>query len=663
MEFECSICFTAYSTDDEVIYCSYFNGESNLKEVHATCLDCIKGLAKAAITDAPVAKGGIGLPCPAYKCENVLLRNNFESHLDYEINVALSRRLQEEAIIAAEMDDLVTCPGCHMKFCVDSNLKFYDCHCGRRQCRNCPRVYDENHENVSCLELDELDRQNKLEPKLSEIVVRVCHRCKLQFVKGNGCNKMTCRCGAKQCYLCRQPVEDYSHFCECGWNEVSGKCPTCSKACPLFGDPEERDRIQMNEVTKAFNATMKTTSTSFNLFIRNFGEELNDRKLHDLFKQYGEIISHAVMKYFNGKSKGFGFVAFADSRAAESAIEGLNGYVLPISKKTLYVAKAQKKNERQIGLDQGDIIAENKLFIANLDKSINDTDLEREFQRFGNITSANVARDGFGSSKGFGFVCFENSWDTFRAIQNMNNKKIRSKRVYVTSYQKEDRLLQEPNKGFVNLHKNVAKAAIEDGRIASGGVGLACPLCENVILLETFQLYLDPDVYHALMKRLQQKSLSDAGFNNISVCPGCNSEAWIDGGVEFYDCPCGRRQCRYCPRAYDESHIGVPCAELDFQQSSTLESTLSEIVVRVCPNCKLQFIQQDGCNKMQCRCGTKQCYICKEIVTDYSHFCRCGWKGTNGRCPTCHKSCPLYGVAEQRDEEIMGEMKSQFKME
>ncbi|KAE9549396.1 hypothetical protein FO519_007386, partial [Halicephalobus sp. NKZ332] len=236
---------------DGCILCSSFNGKGDSRKIHQFCIDCIKGIAKSATEDAPIADGGIGLPCPVEECQNVLHINNFEFYLDSNIYTALIRRFQEEAIIAAEMDDLVTCPGCHMKFCVDSNLKFYDCHCGRRQCRKCPRVYDAKHDNISCSKLDELDRQRVLEPKLSEIAVRVCHRCKLQFVKEDGCNKMECRCKALQCYLCRQPVEDYSHFCECGWKGTSGKCPTCSKSCPLWGDPEERDRIQMEEVMNA----------------------------------------------------------------------------------------------------------------------------------------------------------------------------------------------------------------------------------------------------------------------------------------------------------------------------------------------------------------------------------------------------------------------------
>ena len=34
----------------------------------------------------------------------------------------------------------------------------------------------------------------------------------LQFFKEEGCNKMMCSCGAQMCYLCKQPVKDYSHF-------------------------------------------------------------------------------------------------------------------------------------------------------------------------------------------------------------------------------------------------------------------------------------------------------------------------------------------------------------------------------------------------------------------------------------------------------------------
>ena len=45
-----------------------------------------------------------------------------------------------------------------------------------------------------------------------QLCFRTCWNCKKKFIKESGCNKMSCECGALMCYLCRQPVKDYSHF-------------------------------------------------------------------------------------------------------------------------------------------------------------------------------------------------------------------------------------------------------------------------------------------------------------------------------------------------------------------------------------------------------------------------------------------------------------------
>lgn len=45
--------------------------------------------------------------------------------------------------------------------------------------------------------------------------------------------------------------------------------------------------------------------------------------------------------------------------------------------------------------------------------------------------------------------------------------------------------------------------------------------------------------------------------------------------------------------------------------------------VRICPSCGLQYTKGDGCNKMKCpECSTYMCYICKEQIDGYSHFCQ-----------------------------------------
>lgn len=54
-----------------------------------------------------------------------------------------------------------------------------------------------------------------------------------------------------------------------------------------------------------------------NVFIKNFGEALDEGKLQELFSKYGEITSCVIMNDDSGKSKGFGFVAFESHEAAD----------------------------------------------------------------------------------------------------------------------------------------------------------------------------------------------------------------------------------------------------------------------------------------------------------------------------------------------------------
>ncbi|WP_266143607.1 hypothetical protein, partial [Escherichia coli] len=83
-----------------------------------------------------------------------------------------------------------------------------------------------------------------------------------------------------------------------------------------------------------------------NVYIKNFGEDFTDDMLKEMFQKYGKITSHKVMTREDGKSRGFGFVAFEDPEDAERAVEELNGKELPDGK-ILYVGRAQKKAERQ----------------------------------------------------------------------------------------------------------------------------------------------------------------------------------------------------------------------------------------------------------------------------------------------------------------------------
>jgi polyadenylate-binding protein len=183
-----------------------------------------------------------------------------------------------------------------------------------------------------------------------------------------------------------------------------------------------------------------------NVYIKNFPDSINEEKLKEMFEAFGKITSYKIMYDEGGKSRCFGFVAYEDAEAAEEAVTQLNGKEL--DGKTVYVGRAQKKNERQQELrrkfEQLKIERMNRyqgvnLYVKNLDDTIDDEKIRKEFAPFGTITSAKVMTED-GRSKGFGFVCFSSPEEATKAVTEMNGRIVGSKPLYVALAQrKEDR--------------------------------------------------------------------------------------------------------------------------------------------------------------------------------------------------------------------------------
>lgn len=206
-----------------------------------------------------------------------------------------------------------------------------------------------------------------------------------------------------------------------------------------FVPRKDRERQMGGEGSKKFT----------NVFVKNFEDAIKtDEELMDLFKEFGPIAS-AKIAIDGGddgtKPKGFGFVAFEEADDAEKAVEAMNGK--EVNGRQIYVGRAQKKAERQAELrkkfEEEKAQRMNKwagvnLYVKNLDDTIDDERLRREFQAFGNITSAKVMSDSNGRSKGFGFVCFSTAEEATKAVTDMNGKIVVSKPLYVALAQRKD---------------------------------------------------------------------------------------------------------------------------------------------------------------------------------------------------------------------------------
>uniref|UniRef100_A0A3Q2Z7F0 Polyadenylate-binding protein n=1 Tax=Hippocampus comes TaxID=109280 RepID=A0A3Q2Z7F0_HIPCM len=181
-----------------------------------------------------------------------------------------------------------------------------------------------------------------------------------------------------------------------------------------------------------------------NVYIKNFGEDYTDDNLKDVFSAFGKTLSVRVMKDEQGCSRGFGFVNYANHEDAQKAVDEMNGKEL--NGKFLYVGRAQKRLERQGELKRRfDQIKQDRiqryqgvnLYVKNLDDSIDDERLRKEFSPYGTITSAKVMTDG-SQSKGFGFVCFSSPEEATKAVTEMNGRIIATKPLYVALAQRRE---------------------------------------------------------------------------------------------------------------------------------------------------------------------------------------------------------------------------------
>ncbi len=82
------------------------------------------------------------------------------------------------------------------------------------------------------------------------------------------------------------------------------------------------------------------------LYVGNLSFDTTDEELEQAFSEFGDITSALVVKdRVSGRSRGFGFVEFAEEQSAQSAKEAMNGKDL--SGRALRVDEAREQRERR----------------------------------------------------------------------------------------------------------------------------------------------------------------------------------------------------------------------------------------------------------------------------------------------------------------------------
>ena len=244
-----------YEQEGQKIECGCCYGDAAFEDMvqclegHLFCASCLMSYAK----EAAFGQGKAALVCMSDGCDGTFPMSQLRKALPTNILEKYEDRVQEESLSLAQMDDLVRCPSCDFAAILPPEDKVFKCQnpsCAKETCRYCKEDWSE-HFGLKCSEIEksaQKDVRLSYEEKMTMAKIRKCPKCGCEFTKSDGCNKMTCRCGATMCYVCRKPNIGYNHFCQ--HPKDPGKSCTKCTSCSLWTDPSEDDNRAVKELEK-----------------------------------------------------------------------------------------------------------------------------------------------------------------------------------------------------------------------------------------------------------------------------------------------------------------------------------------------------------------------------------------------------------------------------
>ncbi|KAF2828961.1 hypothetical protein CC86DRAFT_368111 [Ophiobolus disseminans] len=182
------------------------------------------------------------------------------------------------------------------------------------------------------------------------------------------------------------------------------------------------------------------------LFIRGLAPGVTTEDLTNFFSESYPIKNAlVVLDKETKKSKGYGFVTFADVEDAQRAKDEMKGSELQGKKIAVDFAEARqregeakvekpnRKAEREAEREQQKKDAQApKIIVRNLPWSVKEPDqLGKHFLAFGKVNFVTLPKKPSGELRGFGFVALRGKTNAERAIQKLNGKEIDGRTIAV----------------------------------------------------------------------------------------------------------------------------------------------------------------------------------------------------------------------------------------
>jgi splicing factor 3B subunit 4 len=179
------------------------------------------------------------------------------------------------------------------------------------------------------------------------------------------------------------------------------------------------------------SAQVEQRNQDATVYVGNLDEKVSEELLWELMLQIGPVVNVFLPKdKVSGKMTGYGFVEYRTEEDAEYAMKVMNMvklYGRPI--------KVNKSSQDKKALDVGA-----NIFIGNLDPAVDEKLLHDTFSAFGGIlvTPKIMTDTDSGTSKGYGFVAYDNFESADLAIECMNQQYLCNRQIVVQYAFKKD---------------------------------------------------------------------------------------------------------------------------------------------------------------------------------------------------------------------------------
>lgn len=221
------------------------------------------------------------------------------------------------------------------------------------------------------------------------------------------------------------------------------------KKALINGDSENLDEGEDEEQkVKAARETRLKAGSNSTLFIRSIPYDVTPEELTTHFSFVAPVKhAHVVLDPVTKKSRGFGFVTFAEDEDAKTAVKDFNGKELKGRALKVEVAEARHRaghdfaeGEREVKSKPEKVEVEKRnprLIVRNLSWSVRKPEqLTEVFEKYGKVLDVIIppkkgAPKGSGLLAGFAFVTMKRHRHAQKAIEEVNGKSISGRNVAV----------------------------------------------------------------------------------------------------------------------------------------------------------------------------------------------------------------------------------------